>query len=386
MPPRAFNGKQGVLDYIRKVGCIQFDPLDIVGKNPELVLQSRVSDFRREYLTELLYDERQLIDGWDKMMSIYPVEDWPCFSRARERYRSSYSGEARPASAIVPQLRNELQKRGPLSSIELDFGQKTDWHWGPTRMARAALESMYFWGELVVHHKVHTRRVYDLATRHIPLAVLEAPDPFGGEDEYLEWHVLRRIGSVGMLWERSGGGWLGIHELKAGKRKRILADLVAKDRTVELIVEGIDRPFYIPAEQLPLLEQLSARRAAPARAAVIAPLDNLLWDRKMIGAVFGFDYVWEVYKPVDQRTYGYYVLPILYGDRFVGRFEPGKSKPTGHIVVKDWWWEPGIRVTDRMQRTIRSCMIGLTKLLGAPGLTVAQSAEERSGVDWLRSP
>jgi uncharacterized protein len=385
-PPRVLKGKQGVLDYIRKVGCIQYDPLDIVGKNPELVLQSRVANFSREHLKELLYDERLLIDGWDKMMSIYSVEDWPCFSRSRDRYRASYSDSTRPANAIVPELRKELQKRGPLSSIELDFDQKTDWHWGPTSMARAALESMYFWGELIIHHKVHTRRVYDLATRHIPLELLEAPDPFDSEDEYLEWHVARRIGGIGMLWERSGGGWLGVHNLKAATRKRVLSNLVAKNRTVELVVDDIDRPFYILADQLPLLDHVSAASAAPTRAAVIAPLDNLLWDRKMISAIFGFDYVWEVYKPVQERVYGYYVLPVLYGDRFVGRFEPGKDKATGSIAIKDWWWEPDVRVTNRMRVAIRSCMMRLTKLLGAPELTVTSSAALRSGIDWLRCP
>ncbi len=385
-PPRNLKGKQGILDYMRKVGCIQYDPLDIVGKNSELVLQSRIIDFQRDHLKELLYGERLLVDGWDKMMSIYPVEDWPHFYASRERYRSYYGDPSRSANEIVPGVRKELLERGPLSSIDLDFDQQTDWHWGLTQLARAALESMYFWGELVIHHKVHTRKVYDLAKRHIPFQLLHAPNPFDTEDEYREWHVARRIGGVGMLWERSGDGWLGIHDLKAATRKRILANLLADGRVAELRIDEIDRPFYLVADQLPLLHQLKTKSSVPLRAAVIAPLDNLLWDRRMISAIFDFDYVWEVYKLEKDRRYGYYVLPVLFGDRFVGRFEPGKDKSTGNVVIKNWWWEPGIQRTKTMKQAIRSCLNGLVKLLGASGLAVASTAVDRSDLDWLKRP
>ena len=83
-PPYELEGKAGALAYVRRVGCIQFDPLNIVGRNPDLVLQSRVSNYRPALLEELLYQDRRLLDGWDKNMSIYAVEDWPCFRRRRE--------------------------------------------------------------------------------------------------------------------------------------------------------------------------------------------------------------------------------------------------------------------------------------------------------------
>lgn len=386
LPPRNLKGKKGIVEYIQKVGCIQFDPLDIVGRNPELVLQSRIGDFSRQQLTDLLYSDRQLIDGWDKLMSIYHVKDWPFFATSRDRYKKYYSGPNREANSVVPKVRKALRERGPLSSIDLDFDQQVDWHWAPTRIARAALESMYFWGELIIHHKVHTRKIYDLAERHIPSTLLKARNPFTTDEELLEWHVARRISGIGLLWERSGDGWLGIQNLKAPERRRVLATLEKRGEIVPVRVDDISQKFYIPAEAEGLLLDIGLNGVSADRASVIAPLDNLLWDRKMISALFGFEYVWEVYKPLQDRLYGYYVLPVLYRDRFVARFEPKRDKATGAFVVHDWWWEQGIRQSERMKAAIRSCLNRLRRIAGASSLVVGESAIKRSDVSWITDP
>ena len=110
-PPHELEGKRGVVNYIRRVGCIQFDPLDIVGHNPELVLQARVADFSPEMLQELLYQDRKLLDGWDKVMSIYRVEDWPYFQRQREAERRSLDKRSQ-ITAILPEVRQVIQEQG----------------------------------------------------------------------------------------------------------------------------------------------------------------------------------------------------------------------------------------------------------------------------------
>ena len=144
-PPYAYQGKEGVLAFIHHVGCIQFDPLDIVGRNPELVLQSRVVDFRPSMLEELLYTDRKLLDAWDKMMAIYPVEDWPYFYyHQREAALRSQRRDADHTKAVMPLVRQEIEERGLLSSIELDHDQKVDWSWGPTRLAKVALDNLYY--------------------------------------------------------------------------------------------------------------------------------------------------------------------------------------------------------------------------------------------------
>ena len=383
-PPRSLTGKRGVLRHIGLVGCIQFDPLDIVGHNSELVLQARVLGFRRAMLQELLYDERQLIDGYDKMMSIYSVQDWPYFRRDRESAARDLADGAEPIRSILPQVRKDIMDRGPLSSIDLEYNDRVRWPWGPARLSRAALESMYFCGELVVHHRVHTRRVYDLAVRRLSHGLLSAPDPNVGEEEYRDWRVLRRIGGIGLLWERSSDAWLGIPGVRSKERRESLDRLLTQGKVTEAGVDGIPPTLYLRAEDESTLYSTLSDTAPTPRAAILAPLDNLLWDRKLVAELFGFDYRWEVYKPAPLRDYGCYVLPILYGDRFVARFEPARDGASGALVIRNWWWEPGITLSDQMRTALIHCFQEFLAYLEADSLTIDSQAAQRADLGWLR--
>ena len=145
--PYRYAGKEGALDFIRSAGCIQYDPIDVCGRNAELVLQARVKGFRKEMLHELLYNERRLFDYWDKCMSIIPAEDWLYFARTRNAW--SYNEDAvHPALARV---RETVVSNGPCCSDDIPDGkQKVRWPWGAAPIGRAALETLYFQGELVV--------------------------------------------------------------------------------------------------------------------------------------------------------------------------------------------------------------------------------------------
>ncbi len=323
------------------------------------------------------------MDGFDKMMSIYCVEDWPYFRRRREAALHRLGDSSRPATTILPQVRQEIKERGPLSSIDLDFDQTVDWSWSPTRIARAALESMYFWGELIIHHKVNTRKVYDFASKHIPKALLSAPDPNETEEQYHDWYVLRRIGSVGLIWGRAGEAWLSMPGIKSKERRAALARLLEQDKVVEVRVKSVKPLLYMRSEDRPTLDEvLDATDPAP-RAAIIAPLDNLTWDRRFLEEMFDFYYRWEVYTPAAKRQYGYYVLPVLYGDRFVARFDPGRDKQNGALVIKNWWWESGVVPSERMQAELCQCFLRFLDYLGAAQIQVDSEIVERAGLDWL---
>ncbi|RPI32498.1 MAG: winged helix-turn-helix domain-containing protein [Chloroflexota bacterium] len=398
-PPYTYQGKAGILDYIRRVGCIQFDPLNIVGQNPDLVLQARVDGYRPAMLQELLYQNRKLLDGFDKNMSIYSVDDWPYFSRFRESARRGYEENSPEIQAILPQLRSERDTRGPLSSLDLDFDQVVDWSWAPTRLARAALESMYFWGELVVHHKVNTRKVYDFAHRHLPAELLAAPDPNPTDEQYHCWRIHRRIGAMGLVWSRAGDGWLGMSKIKSPARQAAFKKLLDEGKVIQAQVEGIDLPLYLRSQDTPALELVASPDHTPAKASILAPLDNLLWDRRLLKALFNFDYLWEVYKPVEQRAYGYYVLPVLYGDRFVARFEPvrqklasgsqgsprskSKERQQHALLIRNWWWEPGVVPTGAMQSALADCLGCFANYLGADRLVIDPLALQNANLHWL---
>lgn len=381
--PYEFKGKPGVLGYIKRVGCIQFDALNIVGRNPELVLQSKVQSFRPEILDELLYKERRLLDGFDKEMSIYSVEDWPYFRRLRDGAVARHGQKNNPIYPILPQVRQRIEEKGPLSSADLELNQKVRWAWGPTRLARAALESMYFWGELVIHHKANTRKFYDLANRHIAKELLTTSEPNKTENEYFDWYVLRRIGAVGLLWNKASDSWRSIHGLHSKERQASIANLLQQKKLIELLVEGVKYPLYIRAYDNPRLKIALEWDDTKPRAVILAPLDNMLWDRELIKELFDFEYRWEVYKPVKERKYGYYVLPVLYNDRFIARFEPGRDKYSSALVIKNWWWEKGIKPSTEIRAALKDCFTNFLGYLGAKNIKVEKSIIEREGLDWL---
>jgi uncharacterized protein YcaQ len=229
-----------------------------------------------------------------------------------------------------------------------------------------------------------TRKVYDLAGRHIPEALLSAPEPNETEEQYQDWYVLRRTGSIGLLWNRSGDAWLGMRGIKSKDREAALARLIERGQVVEVQVEGVGQPLYMRGEDRATLDEVLQAKPPPPCASILAPLDNLLWDRRLVEELFGFTYVWEVYKPAAERQYGYYVLPVLCGDQFVARFEPGRAKGDA-LTIENWWWEDEVALTEARQCALRDCFGQFVSYLGREDLQIDGSALDRAGLDWLLS-
>ncbi|MFW6287187.1 MAG: DNA glycosylase AlkZ-like family protein [bacterium] len=156
-------------------------------------------------------------------------------SRGVERYRKrAYQRyyNKKGVKEILPSIRDLLHKKGPISSLDLYFDEKVDWSWAPTRAARAALDSMYSWGELIIHHRIGTRKVYDLSKKYIPDKIISLQDPSEADERYYDWNIKRRICSIGMIWPlSSSNAWLGIMGLK----KNILIDAI--DRLLKRILK-----------------------------------------------------------------------------------------------------------------------------------------------------
>jgi uncharacterized protein YcaQ len=220
-----FIGKEGILEYVGQAGCIQFDPIDVCGKNAELVLQSRIKGFTKQMLYELLYEDRKLIDYFDKNLAIMRIEDWPYFERVRESNRQWGRGKDE-IDKIEDEIIRIIEEKGPVSSKDVGFNDKVDWYWSSTKLARAALETLYFRGDLVVHHKKGTNKYYALSRDYVPKELLEAEEPLPDKLEHLKWRVLRRISAVGMLWNKPSDAWLFIRDLKAQERNQVFEELL----------------------------------------------------------------------------------------------------------------------------------------------------------------
>jgi uncharacterized protein YcaQ len=346
--------------------------VDVCGKNAELTLQSRVKGFSRQMLADLLYKDRLLVDYSDKELSIWPREDWPYFSGYREasrRHGASFAG--------IPELEEQalayIREHGPVSSATLPIGGKVFWHssmhwsgnWsGQSPAARSVLEQLYTDGVLVIHHKSGSRKFYDLADRHLSPAFLSAANPCPDEASFLQWRIRRRIGAIGLLWNRPSDAWLGIG-MTSGQREQAFTALEQAGSILPVRVTGIRCPLYMQSGDQPLLEAVMAGTAdCRPRLEFLAPLDPMLWDRKLIEALWDYQYSWEIYTPAEKREYGYYVLPTLWGERFAGRIEAAADRKNGILAVRNIWYEEGVRQTKKLAGAIDGAVRRLAKLNG----------------------
>ena len=364
-----FAGKDGAYQYVRQAGCIQYDPVDVCGRNAELTLQSRVKGFTKRMLADLLYQDRCLVDYCDKELSIWPREDWPYFEGYRARSREL--GRTFPG---IPELEEQavawIRDHGPVSSDGLPIDGKIFWHssmhWSghwdrESPAARSVLEQLYADGVLLIHHKEGSRKVYDLSEKYFEPELLHSANPCPDEASFLRWRLARRIGAVGLLWNRRSDAWLGI-SMTPEQRERAFAEMEASGTIFPVQVEGIRFQMYAVSEDLPLLNAvMNGETDTRPRLEFLAPLDPMLWDRKLIEAIWDYQYSWEIYTPAVKRRYGYYVLPILYGQEFIGRIEAAADRKAAALQVRNIWFEPGVRQTKKMNTALDAAVSRLAR-------------------------
>lgn len=355
-PPRSLPPEPAsVMAVVDRLGSLQFDPLEVAGRNHDLVLLARIRDYRREWTDALLYEERRLYETYNKGLSLVPTAELPWYRVTWDRNHVEHSGAAFDVHApLVEELLGRIRRDGALSSTDVEPRAAIEWYWRPTNQVRAILEALGEAGILGLARREGNRRVYDLAERLFPADLLAARHP---ERDQRRHKLLSRYRAHGLLG-RSGQAeiWYGTAPAKkpAGgapdgpTRPQLLAELVEDGELVPLAIDGIRGERFAVAGELPILEAAEREIAdgmppggRDAGVAFLAPLDPYAWDRDFLRSLHGFDYVWEVYVPERKRRWGYYVLPILLGDRLVGRIEPRFNRKAGALRVLGLWWEDG---------------------------------------------
>ena len=296
-------------------------------------------------------------------MCVYVARDFPDFAPqralhaedARRWLTNRGQGEA---FDMLDDILAVIREKGPCRLTDIALGASKDYGWGPRKPSGAAMEYLFRAGRLCISGKTGTQRHFDLAERVLPPECLAPVERDAAA--FAEWYVRRRVAGVGLLWGRRGGAWQGYVVSEERARRAALARLVVRGELIPCHIEDQREMFYAVPEALAALDRLDRRPSVR----FIAPLDNLLWDRDMLEALFGFRYRWEVYTPVAKRQYGYYVLPVLYGSRFVARFEPEPVNQAGCLRVKGWWWEDGVRVSRAILEAVEAALRRFARYLG----------------------
>ena len=342
-PPRALPPEpSSVLTVARLFGSLQFDPLDAPGaRNHDAVLHARIEAYTPGWCEQHLYGPpgtRSLIELWNKSLNIVPVEDLPAhqhaWAKARVRHASGIlSRRAAVAENILQQVRS-AGATGTRAMARAHAGA-VDWYWAPTSEGRAVAEALFETGQLGIARREGNHRVFDLLERlHPELSPALPPE------EAERARLLSRHRAVGLMG--AGGGaelftGLGPSEVRA----RALRSLLDDGALVPVAVDGVRGERYVLQAERELLSSCAADEAPLRGVTLLAPLDPFVWDRALLRSLFGFDYRWEVYTPAHLRRFGYYALPLLWGDRMVGRIEPSRDRSRRRLTVRGLWFEEG---------------------------------------------
>ena len=362
-----------VAGTIERLVTVQYDPLNPVGRNPDLVFQARVPGYQVDDWQKAAYNERLIYDAWDKMACLVPVSDWPMRALIREKYqpyhdREILQAEAEAAHAIL----ETIDAIGPLSSLEFEDRQRVvelypTWY-GQTRTKRI-LRALWACGLLVTHHRKSGRHYYERPERVIPAEHFQRTPVLDGE-EYHRWIMTRRQQAMG-LFPRTAEAAIWSSCGNSAENKLAIAQLVEEGVLTPVLVGEKKLPYYILTSTLDLLDV----SLPTPRMILLGPLDSMLWDRKTLRYIFDFDYVWEVYKPEKLRRWGYYVLPVFYGDRFVARVDSRLEK--GMWTIARWWWEDDVAPDAGMLDALRVAVERFIYYLRADGVIVGEGVDEK---------
>lgn len=343
--------RQSLYEMIENLGFVQVDTVNAVCRAHHHILHARNQGYRERMLAPLLERERRLFEHWTHDASIIPTLWYPHwhhrFDRLRKKYETSKNWAERIGTPeTVEEVRRHIEAEGRVSSADFaDRSERTGPWWGWSRH-KAALEYLWFTGELSIAGREGFRKIYDLTERVIPEEVRAAGR--SDEVEHVEWAcrtaldrlVIATHGELASFWEA-----IGPEEAKAWCAAELGKSIVPVQ------IEGEDgklRNAFAPTD---IEARLEAVVDPPSRIRLINPFDPAIRDRKRLKHLFGFDYRIEIFVPAAKRQYGYYVFPLLEGDRFIGRMDLKADRKSGSLNVQGLWLEPRVKLgKDRLAK------------------------------------
>lgn len=366
------TGALDVLAIIRDLGFVQLDTIRNVSRAHHHILWSRNQNYREPMLDKLLGKERLVFEHYTHDASVLPMEFYPMwkrqFRRMKERidrrnyYSTMLDEEGRKA------IKTRIAKEGPLSTQAFDTkvaGKKEMWSRPPHKLA---LDYMWYAGELSTSHRKDFRKFYGLSRDVIPDELRTSDLSDQHQIDWLCNAALDRLafgtlGDIRRFWEATEVG-----EVKAwaedADNEMVSIEFQAKDGSwVEAFA-----PFDI--------EQRIANMPDPInRMRLLNPFDPAIRDRTRLTRLFGFDYRIEIFVPAAKRIWGYYVYPLLEGDRFVGRIEVKANRKAGILDIIGFWPEPGVKWTAKRRERLDAELKRLMRLVGAGDVVWADNAE-----------
>jgi uncharacterized protein len=353
-PGRRWAGQAGTAQALNAIEALQLDPLNVVARSQDIALWGRVLDYQPAYLDQAAYQDRQFFD-YGGSLFVYPMGELPYWRlhmqrRALTPYRIDFVQQHQEA---LEQVMAAIQERGPLGNRDFAGNRRVNSYRG-RKDTGVALFHWWLVGELMITRRQGFQRIYDLRARVAPPEFDFAASVAVAEEFFARKSLAFLSLQRERPWITSVGEYIS-RRIHPAEGKAWLGRLVEQGVVASLKVESSKEPWYTLKENLPILAVLEAgeipaewRPLGPTtldEVTILAPLD-IVSARGRANFLFDFDYVWEVYKPVEQRRWGYYTIPILYGDQLVGRLDPKLERKTNTLLVNGFWLEDHTLMAD----------------------------------------
>ncbi|WP_257351039.1 winged helix-turn-helix domain-containing protein [Pseudalkalibacillus decolorationis] len=369
---------EDTLRMVEKLECVQLDPVSVVERNQHLVLAARIPGYNPKHLDHLL-SEGKVFEYWANAACAIPVEDYPIFEPIRDRIRKQVQEPLEKLELIAETVLERLKSEGPLPSRAFTSENRVHGYWDnkipKTKETSLALNLLLDAGIIRVVHRERTERFFDLTERTISVESLNAAKSIE-ESAAREALIEKYIRAYRVFDPRdSRFGW---QKMIAAERRTEIEQRVQNETVLPLQIENVKRQYYMMAEDLEELEEFirsTKQEYLPLEGPIIflPPLDNLLWRRERISDLFEFDYKWEIYTPQAKRKYGPYTMPILYGDRLIGRMDPLLDRKKEVLNVRQLHLEPGVKKTAKLRRSIREALEKFAEFNKVKDLIIEQS-------------
>ncbi len=380
-PPNRKLTRAGLLGLIERLGFVQIDSINTVERAHHMILFARNQTYDKADLARLLERDRGLFENWTHDASIIPTAFYPYWSRRflrhTDRLRARWR-KWRPEAFehMLGDILDHVRANGPAMSRHLrrphDAPANGWWDWHPSK---AALEYLWRTGALAIDRREGFQKVYDLTERVIPEQHRTAAP--GDARNYVDWFCRGAMDRLGVATSGElAAFWEAVtpDEARAWCRDRL------GDELIEVEIEPADGSRPRAAFAHPdILDRIADLPEPPGRLRVLSPFDPLIRDRARTRRLFGFDYRIEVFVPAAKRTYGYYVFPLLEGDRLVGRIDMKCDRRDGLLRVTGLWPEPGIKLTATRRRALDAELDRLRRFAGAERVEYADGVLKPAG-------
>ena len=377
----------GIMELVRDLGCVQLDPTSAVARSHLLALWSRLGPYDPAHLDTLMWQERQLFEYWAHAASIVLTEDYPIHSVMMRRYPSGETGWSQRVIKWMEDNRElrdyilrEIERNGAMQSKQFTDKTYVGWQssgWTGGRNVGQMLDFLWTQGKLMVAGRMGGQRLWDLAERCLPDWT---PHEEIDRHEMTRRAAQKSLRALGVAQPRE----INLHYTRGRYHSlpKVLSDL-EKEGLIERVEiaengkssEAWPGTWYIHKEDLPLLEQLANDEWQP-RTRLLSPFDNLICDRARTEKLFNFDFRIEIYVPKHLRKYGYYVLPILHGERLIGRIDPTMDRKQKRLNINAVHAEPDAPVDASTGQAVRGAIEELGAFLGAKEIVYGERVPE----------